>query len=167
MKTPNIFQAQGLNALNENANRVVNYLCDQARNHPVEHYEDYAKIDNSDGVFMPVVVEILSRHFHDQLGRFEYVSIAHYGEQNGDLMADPEMTFCLWTPEGESEGYAFPMTYKNDFAYNYEDQGLEIDGETLMPKRYSKEKIAEYIDFCDMWMNNIREQQELPLTKAA
>ena len=41
-------------------------------------------IDNSDGVFMAVHVERLSRN------KF---SIAHYFEQEGDLCCDPDMTF--------------------------------------------------------------------------
>ena len=37
-------------------------------------------------------------------------SIAHYGQQNGDLMADPEMTF---------RGDGTPLTYRNDYVGAY------------------------------------------------
>ena len=46
--------------------------------------DGYVKIDNARGIFMPVIVE--------QVGRNQ-ISIAHYYEQNGDLMADPEIVF--------------------------------------------------------------------------
>jgi len=51
-----------------------------------------AKLDSGGG-FMPVVIE--------RIGADTY-SIAHYGQQNGDLMADPEMTF---------RGDGTPLTY--------------------------------------------------------
>lgn len=37
------------------------------------------------------------------------ISLAHYGVQNGDLMADPEMTFELYTDASLAE----PLTYRN------------------------------------------------------
>ena len=40
---------------------------------------------------MPVVVEKVGR----LPGYGEIISIAHYEEQNGDLMADPEMEFTI------------------------------------------------------------------------
>jgi hypothetical protein len=42
------------------------------------------------------------------------VSVAYYGEQNGDLMRDPEMCFELWHPaEGKPMLDAF--YYRNDY----------------------------------------------------
>lgn len=158
MKTPNLFETQGLKALANNASAVVNHLCNMARTSE----NDYERVYNSD-CYMPVVVEILNRKHNDKLGMLEHVSIAHYGEQNGDLMADPEMEFLLWTPEGNDDAYVFPMSFRNDYV-GYYDLGLEINDE-LVPTKFSKEKVAEYIDFCDMWMNNIREQQELVIAK--
>ena len=49
------------------------------------------KLDNAVGVFMPLVMEKIM----DQPGFEAVYSLAHYGKQNGDLMADPEMTFGL------------------------------------------------------------------------
>ncbi len=36
--------------------------------------------------------------------------VTHYGEQNGDLMADPDMTF--WKTE---TGDYFPASFRNDY----------------------------------------------------
>lgn len=160
MKTPNLFETQGLKALAGNASAVVNHLCNMARENKEE--EDYIKVNNSDS-YMPVVVEILNRNEHNMLGRLEHVSIAHYGEQNGDLMADPDMEFLLWNPKGNDDAYVFPMSFHNDYV-GYSDLGIEINNE-LVPTKFSKEKVAEYIDFCNMWMNNIREQQGLDIAK--
>ena len=46
---------------------------------------------NNNPAYMPVVVEKVGR----LPGYGEIISIAHYEEQNGDLMADPEMEFTI------------------------------------------------------------------------
>jgi hypothetical protein len=38
-----------------------------------------------------------------------HLSVAHYGEQNGDLMADPEMEFFV------GGGQIAPISYRNDY----------------------------------------------------
>jgi hypothetical protein len=54
------------------------------------------------------------------------ISLAHDGVQNGDLMADPEMTFEVYAyPSSAAE----PMTYRNDYlgvmqgVYEYSPSG--------------------------------------------
>ena len=54
-------------------------------------FDEYVKLDNAAGAFMPLVVEKIM----DQPGFEAVYSLAHYGKLNGDLMADPEMTFGL------------------------------------------------------------------------
>ena len=63
------------------------------------------RIANNDS-FMPVVVE-----FNYQFDSGRQYSLSHYGEQNGDLMSDPDMTFFV-----DSDAKVFPMTYLNDYA---------------------------------------------------
>ena len=48
------------------------------------------KIDNSDGTYMPVHIELIGR-----IDKYDFFSLAHYGQQNGDAMRDPEMLFAL------------------------------------------------------------------------
>ena len=48
------------------------------------------KIDNSDGTYMPVYIELIGR-----IDNYNFFSLAHYGQQNGDAMRDPEMLFAL------------------------------------------------------------------------
>ena len=54
---------------------------------------------------MPLIVECVG-----EWGLGKIYSLAHYSEQNRDLMADPEMTFLLG-----AGGLVFPLTYRNDF----------------------------------------------------
>ena len=73
----------------------------------LESVGDHRKLDNAAGAFMAVAVEITDATSDGYL----YVSVAHYGEQNGDLMRDPEMIF-IKAPV--SSDY-FPSYYRNDY----------------------------------------------------
>ena len=80
------------------------------------------------------------------------ISLAHYGEQNGDLMADPEMTFLI------KDGSVFPMTFRNDYVgVNWEHIWIEEDG-TI---KFEKNGPDGAIEFSEIWLNNIKEQQNL------
>ena len=59
------------------------------------------------GEYMPLVIEWI--YCNDYKGR-PIFSIAHYGEQNGDLMRDPEMTIAIDFEASTVE----PMTWRND-----------------------------------------------------
>ena len=60
------------------------------------------------GEYMPLVIEWI--YCSDYKGR-PIFSLAHYGEQNGDLMRDPEMTIAVDFEAGTIE----PMTWRNDY----------------------------------------------------
>jgi hypothetical protein len=65
------------------------------------------KIDNLP--YMPLCIEAM-----DESGPMGLpaVSVAHYGEQNGDLMRDPEMCFELGFAGGV---HLNPFYYRNDY----------------------------------------------------
>ena len=112
--------------------------------------EGNLKLDNTAGTFMPVVVERLSTH-----SGFEAVySVSHYGEQNGDLMADPDMTFGL------KEGNFYPLSFRNDYAGV--DQEVIRDRDEPVLKMNLKLQ-HELTEFADMWFKNIAGQQGLKL----
>jgi hypothetical protein len=70
--------------------------------------ENYLRLENPP--FMRLVVEVIGGPYEN--GGYE-VSVAHYGEQNGDAMRDPEMTFLVvpaeqgttWTPLTFEDSY--------------------------------------------------------------
>ena len=64
------------------------------------------KIDNSDGTYMPVHIELIGR-----IDKYDFFSLAHYGQQNGDAMRDPEMLFAL---HNETRQF-IPYYYRNDY----------------------------------------------------
>ena len=71
------------------------------------HHGLYLKIDNPP--FMELVIEAT-----DESGPcgLPVVSVAHYGQQNGDLMRDPEMCFELGLAGG---AHLDPYYWRNDY----------------------------------------------------
>jgi hypothetical protein len=110
---------------------------------------DAKKIDNTDGTFMPVHVEIIDR---SQYGN--HVSIAHYYEQNGDLMKDPEMTFLASLKRS-----VLPMTFEQDGGFPICQVAMEIDDSDTI--RWNEKLQSSLADFANTWMVNIKDQQHL------
>lgn len=80
------------------------------------------------------------------------ISVAHYGEQNGDLMRDPEMIF-----EAEESGEQMnliPFYWRNDYAGIEQYSAFAEDGRTLLNAKLKR----EHIDFARIWDANLRAQ---------
>jgi len=119
--------------------------------------DNYLKLDNSQGTFMPLSFEILGQSADLQGVRFDIVSMAHYFVvQNGDLMSDPEMTFLYAEINGEH--IVIPGSYRLD--------GLGINQESVRYTkkegwRFNKALQMEHTRFAEMWLKNIKSQQKL------
>ena len=113
------------------------------------------KLRTPGGAFMPLCVEVVG------YGEgYRVVSLAHYYEQNGDLMADPEMTVKLWR-HGMAEALTFQMAAPPLYQEVY---GVNEAGQTTVKPRLKHELNA----FLDTWTNNIRHQgHKLPAAMAA
>ena len=74
--------------------------------------DNYLKLDNKSGLYMPIIFEILGQSADIQGMKLDIVSMAHYYVQNGDLMADPEMTFLCGEAGGEF--IVMPGSFRND-----------------------------------------------------
>jgi hypothetical protein len=132
--------------LNNQATEVFNKLIALAKDN-----EGHVKIKNND-VFKPVSVEHLYTH---DFGAFkaESYSIAHYDIQNGDLMADPEITF-IFIPDLNR---VYPSSFTNHYVGIYKESLFEENGKW---KIWEKEQTDEAI-FCNTWMMNIKQQQQI------
>ena len=76
------------------------------------------------------------------------VSVCHYGEQNGDLMRDPEMVFKFgW-------GYEKPVYFRNDYTGTEQEAEIVRDGKTLVNPRLVKELAR----FAKIWVSNLKAQ---------
>jgi hypothetical protein len=111
--------------------------------------EGYIKVNNNKE-FMPVSVEIIERN-----EQFTHVSIAHYFEQNGDLLADPEMCFAICNND---ESVVYPYMFKMDtlgterYSIHFNKEG-GISG-------YNNQQYDDAV-FANQWMRNIKKQQSL------
>ena len=79
------------------------------------------------------------------------LSVAHYGEQNGDLMRDPEMCFEVRTAGGL---YLDPFYYRQDYL------GLEQWSRTTSSTRYAQlfGLYEQHLRFAKQWDSNLRQQ---------
>ena len=108
---------------------------------------DSRKIDQAPG-FMSVHVEHIG-----QCDLGPMFSVAHYYEQNGDLMKDPDMTFLR-----DQAGDYYPLEFQQDpviyqCAVEWDGQG----GITGVNQKLQR----DLAKFTGTWMRNIKEQQGL------
>jgi len=112
--------------------------------------DGHVKIDNSDGSFMPVVVEEI---FYTNL--YKIFSVAHYFEQNGDLMADPEMCF-IFNLQEKVFGTSY---YKQDGYLGREQESAFLVGDEIIVNDIKLQ--ADHTRFATIWLRNIMQQQRL------
>ena len=100
--------------------------------------------------YMPLSIENIG---HSAEGN-RLVSICHYGEQNGDLMRDPEMVFEIHTYAAPH--LAEPLSFRNDYmgimqeVYRYDDHGK---------KTHINAKLKQDLkSFGRTWFSNLNQQ---------
>ena len=113
------------------------------------HTGGHRVIDNSEGAYMAVHVEKL--YLTEQGALY---SVAHYFEQNGDLMRDPDMEFMKIGNE------YYPVYFRQDGGIALEQEAV-VYGPGGKIERYYPKVQADLAAFADRWMRNIKEQQEL------
>ena len=135
--------------INQSAKKVMDNITGKLNG------KDHLKIDNTDGAFMPVVVE--KDIFLDGKYAGQVFSVAHYYEQNGDLMSDPFMRFL----KADADGNYYPICFEQhgplaryDDVFVYNDETGEILG-------YRPRMQRDLTVFANMWMRNIKWQQGL------
>jgi hypothetical protein len=84
------------------------------------------------------------------------LSVAHYGEQNGDLMRDPEMCF-EWSKPPLCGPELVPYYWRNDWM-GVEQYSRYLDGANyvFVPPLYE-----EHRKFAALWDRNLRDQRFL------
>lgn len=108
----------------------------------------YLKIDNAP--YMELVIEAMDES--GPLGLLS-VSVCHYGEQNGDLMRDPEMCFEVVCAEDRTLSLN-PWYFRNDYL------GLEQWSRNIMHGQYVRIAALheQHERFAQTWDNNLRMQ---------
>ncbi len=99
---------------------------------------------------MPCSIEVIGKGED-----YTIISFSHYGKQNGDLMADPDMTFMVM--QGVVTKYLiYPMTFRNDYLGIYQESiVIHEDGRQLLNPRLQR----DHTEFANLWMNNLVKQQ--------
>lgn len=105
---------------------------------------DYIRIENEP--FMRLVIE----HVGEGPSGKPLISVAHYGEQNGDAMRDPEMTFEI----AESDGAFVPVSFQNDYLGVYQEAVWISEGKLLAKPGLMRELAS----FARQWDRNIKAQ---------
>jgi hypothetical protein len=110
---------------------------------------DHHKWDNANGAFMAVCVEIIGK-----TGLGPLISVAHYYEQNSDWMKDPDVVFLLG-----ADLHVYPISYQQDNLGLYQEAAVVEDGQWKVRPKLQ----ADICRFCNQWMRNIKEQQNLEI----
>lgn len=130
-----------MKAINAKATKTLNKLVALAKDNG-----GHVKVDNTDGVYMAVSVEVVGECNYGPI-----ISVAHYSESNGDLMADPEMTFAL-----AADKKYYPLSFYNAYIGRVE-QSVRIEGGKVtghIPRQQGQHAV-----FAGQWMGNIKDQQ--------
>lgn len=95
---------------------------------------------------MPIHIEII-----DRSEQYTHISLAHYGQHNGDAMRDPEMIIAL---HKESQQF-IPYYYRNDYC-GIEQYSLRWTDDGFLLNRKLQ---ADHTSFANQWLRHIAAQQ--------
>jgi len=90
--------------------------------------------------FMDLCIDVIQ-----QQGTVTQISMAHYYEQNGDLVPDPDMEVMLM----HATQMALPVHFQNAFAYRVCIEGTKV---------INGKELADQSAFLSMWLRNIKAQ---------
>jgi len=99
---------------------------------------------------MPLSVEVIGQSTEGS----RLIAICHYGQQQGDLMRDPEMVFEMHT--SAAPDMAEPLSFRNDYTslgqeeYRYDDSGKKTHVNTQLKQ--------ELTSFARTWFINLKDQ---------
>lgn len=103
----------------------------------------HVKVEN--GPYMPLCIEVIDQSL---------VSVAHYYEQNGDLVPDPDMVF--YTGYGLENGWVPVSIQQNMGTYTVATELENGQVASFYPRRQ-----ADLASFANMWARNIKAQRFL------
>lgn len=119
--------------------------------------QTYKKFTNEG--FMPLVMEQVGELVNTPWGKGQLYSLAHYYEQNGDLMRDPEMVFIVVDNRKDTKDYEFigiyPQLFQLDSLDLYEES-VNIVNKTVTT--YKPAWQAAHVSFANQWLKNIQQQ---------
>ena len=145
--------------LNTQATKIMDKLtADITKIGDAKIFDAHGYTKKWDGGIMAVHVEKIDNI--PSTGTGDLFSITHYYKQNGDMMRDPEMIF--WhgryiNRDGEMIDTYYPVYFRQDPILE-EESATFNNGEFA---EYRPRMQTEHVQFANMWMRNIKEQQNL------
>ena len=109
----------------------------------------YLRLENPP--FMRLVIEVIGGPYPN--GAYE-LSIAHYSEQNGDAMRDPEITFLV-VPAEQGTTWT-PLTFENSYLSCYQVVA-QVTSAGLVKAR-DPALMRDLRDFATQWDRNLLQQ---------
>ena len=109
--------------------------------------------------FMDLVIEKIGDNCY---------SLAHYGEQNGDLMADPEVVFAVTTwPDGRK--FAEPTYIKHAYfgaeSWVYFDESQNPTYRADQARYVRAKEKKDLKNFARQWFSNLKQQGFFDVTE--
>ena len=111
--------------------------------------DHYIRLENPP--LMRLVIEVIGGPYPNGAHQ---LSVAHYGEQNGDAMRDPEITFLV-TP-GERGLTWTLLTYENSYLGCYQ-VAAEANERGEVTER-DQRLLCDFRHFAKQWDGNIKDQ---------
>jgi len=147
-----------LKTLNKDAAKVLLHLIELANKEDEQAIKLGADAyEKGESPFMSVCIEILySNYSNTFLDGYINVSVAHYGECNGDLMRDPEMCFLV------KDDTCIPYYFRNDYG-GKEQELIDVSKSYFYISPSDRIEQRNLTEFADIWMKNIDWQQDLGL----
>ncbi len=109
--------------------------------------------------FMPLVIEQIGENIATPFGTGKLYSLAHYYDQNGDAMRDPEMCFIVVDNRAEKDQFEmvgiYPQMFQQDNLSIYEES-ICIDDNKVTT--YKPTWQSGHTTFANQWLLNIRQQ---------
>ncbi|WP_461786567.1 DUF6908 domain-containing protein [Prosthecobacter sp.] len=109
----------------------------------------YLRLENPP--FMRLVIEVIHGPYPN--GAYE-VSVAHYAEQNGDAMRDPEITFLV-VPAEQGTTWT-PLTFENSYLGCYQVVASVSSAGLIEPREPAL--MRDLRDFATQWDRNLKQQ---------
>jgi hypothetical protein len=109
----------------------------------------YLRLENPP--FMRLVIEVIGGPYPN--GAYE-LSVAHYAEQNGDAMRDPEITFLV-APAEQGTTWT-PLTFENSYLGCYQVVAQVTPAGLVEPREPAL--MRDLRDFATQWDRNLKQQ---------
>jgi uncharacterized protein DUF6908 len=108
--------------------------------------KDYIRLDNEP--YMTLCIEYIGPGPRG----LPQISVAHYGQQNGDAMRDPDIVFEVDFETGMGWG---PVSFRNDYAGVFQEAVWVAENGDVMIR---PALVKELKQFARIWDRNLKEQ---------